>query len=315
MSDVQDCKFSKNTLSLHSPGPVVTGLNLIKNMNYFLVSTNHLETRILFQDEEDFKAAMNYVAVVTSVTGVKVLAFVLMSNHVHFMLCCTRELANSFTVRFKTAYGRYFRNKYGTGNLMRRNTVDIKDVVSQYESLEKAIAYVQMNPVAARICLHSTGYRWSTGNVFFNLNREKGMPLSSLSVRAQQRLLKSEAQLPQNWTVGREGYVLQESYVSVNFVEKLFRTPARMNYFLNISSKARLIEGRNNPSFRDQIVQEACVDLCRTMFGSDSVEPLEKEEKKELLRQLKRRFCADINQLGRTTGLRPEEISRLFESF
>ena len=284
-------------------------------MNYFLVSTNHLETRILFQDEEDFKAAMNYVAVVTSVTGVKVLSFVLMSNHVHFMLCCTREQADSFIVRFKTAYGKYYRNRYGMGNLLRRNNVDFKEITPQFEALEKAIAYVQMNPVAARICLHPTGYRWGTGNVFNNLNRERGMPLSDPSMRARQRLLKSEVQLPPHWTVGREGYVLPESYVNLDFVEKLFKTPARMNYFLNNSSKARLIEGRNNPSFRDQVVQDACVDLCRTMFGSDSVESLEKEEKKEVLQQLKRRFSADINQLGRTTGLKPEEISRMFERF
>lgn len=284
-------------------------------MKYFLVSTNHLETRILFKDDEDFKVAMNYIAVATAATGVNVFAFILMSNHIHLVLWCKHEQAIDFTVRFKTIYGRYFRTRYGTGEILRRNSVDIQEISTIYEGLEKAIAYVHMNPVAARICLHSTGYRWGTGNVFFNTNNEKGVPLSSFSRRAQQRLLKSGAVLPQEWTVGKDGYVLPSSYVSVNKVEKIFKTPARMNYFLNNSTKARLATDRNTPSFRDQIVQDACIDLCRTMFGSDSIMPLEKEEKKEVLLQLKRRFCADINQLGRTTGLKPEEISRLLERF
>ena len=293
---------------------VACGLNL-NNMKYFLVSTNHLETRILFKDDEDFIAAINYIAVVTASTGINVFAFILMSNHVHFVLWCTHKQAIDYTVRFKTLYGRYFRTRYGTGDIFRRNNVDIQEVSTLYEGLERAIAYVLMNPVAARICLHSTGYRWGTGSVFFNMNREKGRPLSSISLRAQQRLLKSGVKLPQEWTFGTDGYILPESYICVERVERLFKTPARMNYFLNNSSKARLATERNTPSFRDQSVQDACIDLCRTMFGSDSIMPLEKEEKKEILQQLKRRFCADVNQLGRTTGLRPEEISRLFERF
>ena len=46
-------------------------------MNHYLVTTDHLETRILFKNDEDFIAAMNYVAVVTAVTGAKVLALVM----------------------------------------------------------------------------------------------------------------------------------------------------------------------------------------------------------------------------------------------
>ena len=54
----------------------------------WLVSTDHLEEGLWFREEEDFKVGMNYVAVQVSQSGVTILAFILMSNHVHFILSC-----------------------------------------------------------------------------------------------------------------------------------------------------------------------------------------------------------------------------------
>ncbi|MBQ1655821.1 MAG: hypothetical protein II053_02805 [Bacteroidales bacterium] len=45
-------------------------------MKIFLVATDHFSDRLWFKDDEDFRAAMNYVAVVTILTKVKVLTFI-----------------------------------------------------------------------------------------------------------------------------------------------------------------------------------------------------------------------------------------------
>ena len=55
-------------------------------MDFNLISTSHLEDRIWFQDEEDYKVAMNLVAVAAFVCKVAILDFILMSNHVHFVV-------------------------------------------------------------------------------------------------------------------------------------------------------------------------------------------------------------------------------------
>ena len=47
-------------------------------------------------DDEDFKTGMNYAATVAFLVGVNVLAFILMSNHVHFVLACSGEKARAF---------------------------------------------------------------------------------------------------------------------------------------------------------------------------------------------------------------------------
>ena len=73
-------------------------------MKIILISSEHLETALWFRDEEDFVVGMNYVAVLSVVTGINILAFILMSNHVHFVLECTLEEAKLFFDRLKRLY-------------------------------------------------------------------------------------------------------------------------------------------------------------------------------------------------------------------
>lgn len=121
---------------------------------------------------------MNLVAVTAFSVGVRVLAFILMSNHVHFVLEGEEENVIQFITEFKRAFSRYLAHKYACRDTLRRNGTDIQNLPLDGESLERAIAYVQMNSVAANICTRP------------------------------------------------------EAYVNVRFVESLFRTPKRMNYFL-----------------------------------------------------------------------------------
>ena len=284
--------------------------------SFFLVTTDHLTDRLWFRDEEDFRVAMNYVALVAFITGCNVLAFILMSNHVHFVLMCDRDEAEVFINKFKRLYAAYYQKKYGVCELLRRNCADIREVHPEDESLERAIAYVLMNCVAANICLEPSGYPWGTGNVFFNGNPLSGTRLGDLSGRAQVRILKSNVKLPPEYLVAPGGYILPGSYVNVKGVEALFRTPKRLNYFLRTSSKARLrLEKDVAPSFRDQLLHSACEDLCHSMFRVDQVTELSFEQTAELLRQLHRRFSADINQLCRVTGIPYADATKMMDSF
>lgn len=106
--------------------------------------------------------------------------------------------------------------------------------------------------------------------------------------------------------MGENGCVTPSSYVDVRRVEKLFRTPKRMNYFLLTSSKAKqridtIEEGL--PAFRDQVILAALPDLCRSLFGKIAVNELDESQLVELLRQLRFRFAANVNQIARVVGL------------
>ena len=70
-------------------------------MKFYLLTTDHLNSAIWFRDEEDFKAAMNAIPVLAALAGVNVLAFILMSNHVHFVLEGSYDQVLKFIPSFK----------------------------------------------------------------------------------------------------------------------------------------------------------------------------------------------------------------------
>lgn len=282
-------------------------------MDFFFITTDHLETRIWFRDDEDFRVGMNYVAVTAAKLNVSVISFILMSNHVHFLLLCEEAEANRFIVLFKKLYGTYFRNRYNVSRFLRRNNVDIQVIKSGNEAIERVVAYIVMNSVAARICLSAGFYKWGSGSCYFNENKETGTPLGNYSRREQIRLLKSNEKLPQNWIVGAGGYILPESYVQVGLVEKIFRTPSRMNYFLTSSSKAKKALSQEGVSFRDQIMQEALQDL-RVSIGKKHPEDLSREEHAEIIKQLRWRFNADVHQISRVSGFSYSDVTEMLNS-
>lgn len=283
--------------------------------DFYLVTTDHLETTIWFKDDEDYKMGMNLVAILCAVLHVDILVFILMSNHVHFVLSCSYEKAQLFINEFKRRYSIYIRRKYGVKEMLRDNSIDIRPLYISDESLERGLAYVQMNSVAANICLQASDYRWGTGSAFFRTAPEKGMRLSELSAREQYRVLHTRIKLPGEYVITDDGFISTSSYCNVRFVESLFRTPKRMNYFLQNSSKAkaRLNSESAIPAFKDQVITSAIPDLCVTLFRKKHPDELDAEQLRELLKQLRFRFSANINQLCRVIGLPYEEAARLLD--
>lgn len=282
----------------------------------YLVTTEHLEDGLWFRDEEDFRVGMNHVAIEASrQPEVLVLAFTLMSNHLHFVLGGEKEAVTLFVERLKRSYSMYLNRRYATREFLRRNKTDVREVAAEDEALERAIAYVQMNCVAANICSHPSQYPWGTGSAFFDPGPRRGTQLCQLSARACKRLMHSDrCSCPAHWMVGEGGYVLPREYVQVSVVEKLFKTPSRMDYFLRTSSKARrrFETGEEKlPAFRDHIILNALPDLLRSLFQKDTFQELTVEEKTEFMRQVRFRFSADINQIARVCGVTYAEAARM----
>lgn len=285
---------------------------------FYLLSTQHLEDGLWFRDEDDFRVAMNYVAIQAALCrDVTILAFILMSNHVHFVLKCKcKAEAEEYMNLFKSRYSIYYQKKYGVKELLRRNGLDVREIPNDDEAVEKVIAYVLMNSVAANICAFCNQYAWGCGNLFFNPSKLKGTRLGDLSVRLRIRMLHCKIDsLPEDWVVSPDGYILPENYADVSGVEQLFRSPQRFNYFLRSSSKAkkRLESGDNLPAFRDQSILHVLSDLCRSLFRKESFAELKAEEQSELARQIRFRFSADANQIARVCGVSYADAARLQE--
>ena len=284
----------------------------------YLVSTDHLEEGLWFRDDEDFITGMNYVAIQAARGRVTVLAFILMSNHLHFVVNGRWKDVKAFIDALKCRYSRYLRSKYGDKEFLRRNRVDIQEVEDVEDAVRRIIAYVQMNCVAANICLTPSQYPWGTGDVFFSSSQQTGTRIDQLSKRKLMKLMHTNDvdALPSDWLIGPGGYILPECYVNKGYVEQLYGTPNRMNYFLNTSSKAqKRLESASQhlPSFKDQIILAALPDLYRTMFGKKHFGDLDSGEQTECLRQIRYRFSADPKQIARVVGITYADAAKLLD--
>lgn len=294
----------------------LSGLTFGKDMRerFWLVTTDHLTDRIWFRDDEDFKVAMNLIALLSVIYKVDIIAFILMSNHVHFLLGGDINIVKAFIARFKKDYSQYYSKKYGSCGLLRRNSVDFRSVTTGDKSFERAVAYIQMNCVAANICLHPSAYPWGTGDTYFRVFQRNGQRIGDLSGRARARLLHSRVPVPDDYIIDELGFIDPASYVPAKFVESVFRTPKRMDWFLRNSSKAKLISGNEGPSFNDQIVAAGIKDMSISLFRKSSLSELNDSQTAELFRQVRYRFSSDPAQMARVSGITYDRICTLLES-
>ena len=291
---------------------------MIEAVEIWLITTDHLEDGLWFPKESDYCVGMNLVAALAAELPVFVLAFVLMSNHVHFVLLATKTDAERFINEFKRRHSKHLHYKYGIIKSLKDNDQDVRLIPMKGEAPERAIAYVQMNPVAANICLQPTQYPWGSGDIFFNSFQPRGNRLDSLSKRARIKILHTKALMPGHWLLDGGGYVLPSSFVRRDYVERIFLSAKRMDYFLRTSSKARLrLESKEEalPSFRDQIVLAALPDLCRTLYQKQAFAELPDSQKSEILKQLRFRFSSNVHQLARVTGMSYDTVGRLLDVY
>ena len=286
-------------------------------LEFQFVSTDHLSKGVWFRDDQDYKVGMSYTAIIALTSGIKVLAFILMSNHVHLVLQCSRKEAEWFINELKRRYSEYLNHRYGTEDFLRRVKIDVQPLSFENEYVERSIAYTLMNSVAANICLTPTDYPWSSAGIYFKIANSKWTRFGDLSRKARLRILHSKAVLPEDTLISEDGYILPEAFIPVKFVESIFRTPKRMHYFLVSSSKAKKkLAGEGGlPSFSDQVMIAALSDLCRSLFRKSSPNELVENESIELAKQLQRRFSADVHQLSRVLSIPYSEVTKMLESF
>ena len=107
---------------------------------YYHLFSDGFRTDVLFEDIKAFVAAMNIVALCYLKCQVRILAFVLMDNHVHFILYGTEHECMMFRDKFVHRYGMWFSNAYPVRRCSRLD-FDIK-LIDNERYLLSSIAYV-----------------------------------------------------------------------------------------------------------------------------------------------------------------------------
>lgn len=122
--------------------------------------------QLLFEDDEDRKYFLNLLKSKTVDCGIAIIAWCLMSNHVHLLLEDTRNELSRIMHRLATAYAIHFNRKAGhVGPVFqdRFTSVPIQDD----RQLLQAVRYIHENPGKAGIGSPDK-YPWSSYNEYMS---------------------------------------------------------------------------------------------------------------------------------------------------
>jgi hypothetical protein len=291
------------------------------DVTFFHVCTDGRAVPWIFQDDKDFVAGVNRIAICHLKTSAKVAAYVLMDNHVHFVLRGTMLQSKAFINLYKKLTGMWISQRYGVRGYLDSLPVEIICIDSE-EALLNTIAYLDRNPVMAGYRYMCGEYLWGSARFMFrdpaceselksSFSQSQWRELSSLSVREQRRLLNTHMLLPGNWQINDRGMLHPLCFLEISIAESYYKTPLRYMYFL-----AKKLEGVVENEFRHAqnlfipdkelrlIVRQISLDL----FSVDNVLNLNVNDRLTIARRLRYDYAASLKQISRMVRL---EVSAL----
>jgi len=128
-----------------------------------LVGNNHQR---IFEDREDCRKFLYVLGDSQKSGGFTVLAYCLMSNHVHLLVRPAKISLGNVFMSFGARYVRWYNEKYArTGHLFQRRYKS--KPVNDLSYLLTVVRYIHFNPVKAGICSRPEQYEFSSYRDYF----------------------------------------------------------------------------------------------------------------------------------------------------
>ncbi len=115
----------------------------------------------IFLEDEDRERFLHALTQAKAASGCLVLAYCLMTNHVHLVLRTTAEPIGKVVKRLGVRYAGWFNHKYGRVGHLFQDRFKSRPVETD-DYLVKLIRYVWDNPVEAGLVERAEEYRWSS---------------------------------------------------------------------------------------------------------------------------------------------------------
>lgn len=284
---------------------------------YHVCTNGHLQD-IIFTCDEDFVTAINFLAYAAWIHGIRILTFVIMSNHVHFILAGDKKTCEDMFLSFKKKLDRYFRKKGRPGSLASFSCED-PILIDSLEMLRCEIAYVIRNPFAASKNFLPYTYRWSNGYVIFNhmVSSSDSIPFNDLKYNEKRAITQSRAvSLPDGYLV-RNSCIAPECFTQWRFVEALFENASQFYYYLNknVESYSSIAKRLGDSAcLNDEELFPVACNISKEKFGDKKIKELSFQEKVSLARILHFDYFSNKKQLKRILKLDFQVLDELFPS-
>ena len=277
--------------------------------------TSPIENGLLVENDEERTAVLNLLALVAKELKTEVLAFALMSNHLHIVLH-TDEAGGR--VYFNLLHRRLIRvfSAYGKGAMAASIQVGIT-VITSLQQFRNEVAYVIRNPFVVREDINLLSYRWCSGYLYFNtfLNLSAGEPADEMYFRVRRKITRtSEGVIPKG--LRADGLaILPQSFVNIKLVEKLYGSARQFLYCVMKNTEAQVELAKQYdeaPHLSDDDLFLVSRKLCREKYGAEKPESLPEKQKQEMAIVLHNRYGASNGQIARLITLPLQTVNLLF---
>jgi REP element-mobilizing transposase RayT len=131
------------------------------------------EGAVIFREEGDRQNFLSRLGKISEETGTRILAWVLMSNHVHLLIVSGAQGVSKFMRRLLTGYAVWYNRKYHREGHLFQNRY--KSIVCEKEAyLLELVRYIHLNPLRAGIVKNIGGlnrYPWSGHGVLIGSSK------------------------------------------------------------------------------------------------------------------------------------------------
>lgn len=282
---------------------------------YYHICSDGNHASAIFLDPDDFRAAMNRIAVCSLRLRVTILAFVLMDNHFHFIIqAASEDDAYRFAQEFKRLTGLHQTVKYHQPCSLRKLPVKVLPIMDD-EALKTAICYVLKNPTKARISMFYD-YPWGTGALYFRKAGGTASRVSSVSSFTQdtiRTMCRTRVAIPADWRVS-DGILIPENYVPVEKVEQLFRTTRSFMYYLSLNKDDEIEQEMglwNDLRLTDSELRQERDLYAKEKFGTYRLRDLSLRERAQIARYLRHKYLCSKKQVARIVQLPFETVERV----
>ncbi len=224
---------------------------------YHICFTSHNE--VMFRNNIDYIFGIFSMVLASIRTHTIILAFALMSDHVHVAIM-TSSYTN-FVIAFRRSYSLHFNKRYKREGALGELGYYHKELIGTNHIIA-AISYILRNPIHHGICKSPFEYKYTSSNCYFNKFFCR-KPLFSPCLMSRRKMSdlgmihrNSVSDIPNNYRFDENGTLIFSDFVDVTFVENHYVSGRRFSYYMTRPSNEEWAKEQMKDMSGSQMAEE-----------------------------------------------------------
>lgn len=308
-------KKDMNTLSYSEKNSICEG-HFNSHGPFWHLYTNGQSMQNLFLTPENFKTGIFVLALSVCICNeVQLIAFELMSNHIHWILAGMQEkcleLFTTFRKRMKMTYARQ-------GIVVDWDNFQAEILpIESLESLRNEIIYTHRNAYVASGNYNPFSYPWGSGCAYFNhwIGMVSTSEFSQMSLRTKREMTHCRDIAPFNRLQFADDTVYIPSFCNIRLGESMFVDPR--SYFNMLTRKAEVYSSiaarlKDCIFLTDDEMFLVASSFCKENFRISTLAQLSPEQRIATARELHFKYNATNQQIRRLLRLEMTLLNEMF---